>query len=97
MRTISAKVSDEVFDFANKLAQSKNISISELIKQSLTSSKIEMGDVEKKAIHRERMYHLNRIGNNLNQIARKLNTNNVIDREILSAMVEIQKEIREIV
>lgn len=40
------------------------------------------------------LYHLSKIGNNLNQISKHLNSNNAVDRVVLSSIVEIQNELK---
>ena len=42
------------------------------------------------------LYHLARIGSNLNQIAKHLNSNNAVDRVVLSTIIEIEQEIKKL-
>ena len=91
MRTISAKVSDDFFEYVTELAQQKNITISVLIKQSILNSKI----VDKKAQQRIG-YELNRIGNNINQIAKRCNMRGGVDIAILQELTIIEEQLQEL-
>ena len=92
MRTISAKVSDDFFEYVSELAEQKNLTISELIKQSILHSKIE----DKKAQQRI-AYEINRIGNNLNQIARLCNMRRAVDIATLQELTIIEEQLKEII
>jgi len=92
MRTISAKINDDFFKFVSELAKEKNITISELIKHSILNAKIE-SKKDKKIL----AYELNRIGNNLNQIAKKCNTKKAIDMATLLELQIIEEQLQEII
>lgn len=40
------------------------------------------------------LYHLSKIGSNLNQIAKHLNATKSVDRVVLNTLIEIQEEIK---
>lgn len=42
------------------------------------------------------LYHLAKIGTNLNQISKHLNSNNAVDRVVLSSIIEIQEELKKL-
>ena len=42
------------------------------------------------------LYHLSKIGTNLNQISKHLNSNNAVDRVVISSIIEIQQEIKKL-
>lgn len=92
MRTISAKISDDFYEYVSELAKQKNITISELIKQSILHSKIE----DKKAQQRI-AYELNRIGNNINQIARLCNMRGGVDIATLQQLQIIEGQLQELI
>lgn len=85
MRTISAKVSDEVYALIDEISKSKNITKSEAIKQAILNAKIENNE-DKKII----AYELNRIGKNLNQIAKKCNIKKSVDMAVLQELKIIE-------
>ena len=42
------------------------------------------------------LYHLAKIGTNLNQISKHLNSNNAVDRVVINSIIEIQEEIKKL-
>jgi len=88
MRTISAKVSDEVYQIVDELATTKNISKSEVIKQAILNSKIEDTSLKKR-----KLFELNSIGNNLNQIARYCNAKKSVNLAVLEQLKIIEKKL----
>lgn len=42
------------------------------------------------------LYHLSKIGSNLNQISKHLNSNNAVDRVVLTSLIEIQNELKKL-
>ena len=42
------------------------------------------------------LYHLAKIGTNLNQISKHLNSNNAVDRVVINSIIEIQQELKNI-
>jgi len=88
MRTISAKVSDEVYQIVDELATTKNITKSEVIKQAILNSKIEDSSLKFK-----KLFELNAIGNNLNQIAKICNIKKATDLATLEQLKIIEKKL----
>lgn len=42
------------------------------------------------------LYHLSKIGNNLNQISKHLNSGNAVDRIVLNTLIEVKEEIKKL-
>ena len=42
------------------------------------------------------LYHLSKIGTNLNQISKHLNSGNAVDRVVLTSIIEIQQELKKL-
>ncbi|MFY4744023.1 plasmid mobilization relaxosome protein MobC [Aliarcobacter butzleri] len=42
------------------------------------------------------LYHLSKIGTNLNQISKHLNSNNAVDRVVLTSLIEVQEELKKL-
>ena len=42
------------------------------------------------------LYHLAKIGNNLNQVSKHLNSGNAVDTVVLTSIIEIQQEIKKL-
>ena len=90
MRTISAKVTDEIYQIVDEIAKSKNITKSEVIKQSILNAKIE--DTSLKI---EKLFQLSAIGNNLNQISKKCNQKKTIDKLVLTQLKTIEEKLND--
>jgi len=91
VKTIAAKVPDELAEAVRKTAEANGITVSTLIKQALTDATIRDASVEREILHQ-----LHRIGNNLNQIARRCNARRVVDRQTLEALLRVEKELKEL-
>jgi antitoxin component of RelBE/YafQ-DinJ toxin-antitoxin module len=91
MKTISAKVDDELYETAKRVAEANGLTVSKMLKQAFTTATIKDTSSEYKILH-----ELNRIGNNLNQIARYANTNKTLDRQILASLSRLEDELKEI-
>lgn len=42
------------------------------------------------------LYHLSKIGTNLNQISKHLNSGNVVDSIVINSLIEIQQELKKL-
>ncbi len=91
MRTISAKVDDELYETAKRVAEANGLTVSKMLKQAFTSATIKDTSSEQKLLQ-----ELNRIGNNLNQIARYVNTKKVLDRQVLASLARIESDLKEL-
>ena len=82
----------ELSDIKTK-AKASGISASDLVRQSITQ--VRAWTPENKNIQQEKIRQLARIGNNLNQIARAVNTQGVVnyELEILEKLSFIENEI----
>jgi len=91
---IGAKITSIEYSEVVKIANEQNINISELVRQSVFSAEIKNNKTEK-----EILYELNRItnfldgvSNNFNQIAKYINTQKYLDREVLKVLLLIEEE-----
>ncbi len=91
MKTISAKVSNEIYDIVNEIADTHSITKSEAIKQAILNSKF-----EDKSLKFKIYYELNAIGNNLNQIAKKCNIKKSVDLAVLEQLKIIEKKLNDL-
>jgi len=91
MKTISAKVDDELYETAKRVAEENGLTVSKMLKQSFTSATIKDTRYEQKILH-----ELHRIGNNLNQIARYVNTHKALDRQVLASLSRIESDLKEL-
>jgi len=93
MKTISAKVTDEFYILAKRVAEENNISVSSMIKQAFETSKIQDKSIELKMLNQ-----LHSIREEVSRISEHCDINKVIDKQILftlSSMEESLKYIRE--
>jgi len=72
-----------------KMLQENNLKFSDYARARLLKYKI------KSKIDREQIYHLNKIGNNLNQIAKAVNSRNT-KIQILEKLVDIERAIKDL-
>lgn len=92
-KVITLRVSTEEYDRYSKAAKWMDLSLSNFLRRALDNSEETARStprVQKKRVAPERevnpdlMYAINRIGSNMNQIAKALNTANLTDEEISS-------------
>ena len=91
MKTIGAKVDDELYETAKRVAEANGLTVSKMLKQAFTSAVIKDTSHEQKILH-----ELHRIGNNLNQIARYTNSKKVLDRQVLASLSRIENDLKEL-
>lgn len=92
MKTIAAKVSDELYDQLRQVADEHGITVSKMIVQAL-----ETGEIRDTRPQIELLRQINRIGNNLNQIARRCNSQKFVDREVLESLFRIEEEVKRLI
>jgi len=81
---------EEFIEIEKKLFEN-NLTFSDFARASILNKKI------KSKLTFEMIYQFQKIGNNLNQIAKKLNKNSdVPNSEVLKMMIEIQNEIKKV-
>ena len=84
------------------MADDNNITISKLLKKAL--KKITNDDIKnidetmktKTEINKRLVYELNRIGQNLNQIAKYTNSKKILDKLVLGELIQIEKQLQKI-
>jgi len=91
MKTISAKVTDEFYLLAKKVAKENNISVSSMIKQAFETSKIQDKSIELKILNE---LHLLRI--ELSYLSEHCNIENMLDKQILFTLSSMEKSLKEI-
>jgi hypothetical protein len=96
LRTIATKVDNVFYNEIKKIADDNNITISKLLKEAL--KKITNNDIKniktiktKIETNQRLVYELNRIGQNLNQIARYANSKKIVDKLVLEELIKIEK------
>jgi len=86
---------DEIMQ-CKKEAAENGLSVSAMLKQAYFNA--EIVDVKKvKSLEIEQNFHLNRIGNNVSQVAKYCNFNGgIINQLVLSSLMEIQDDCKTI-
>ena len=91
MPTCSAWVSDEIYKKVKDVADKNNTTPSKVIK-----SAIENVEVRDKKTDLNLLREINRIGNNINQLAKRANENKSLDRFSLQALLNIETKLNEL-
>ena len=91
---ITIRLSSKQLDSFKTIAIKDNISVSEAIRRS--SIKNYYKDIVNEQFYSDILYQINKIGNNLNQIAYKANISNNIDIYIIKLLVSIQTGLNDI-
>jgi len=86
-KRVTIRLNKEEYNKIKKEAINFDTTISNYIRLKILSSG-NRGKIQNKKLTREFIYELNRIGNNINQIAKHCNTNKAIDR---LAVIELAK------
>ena len=84
-------MSEEDYNILKENAHDLNITISKLSRELLKN-----GEIIEQPNNKEILYHLNKIGNNLNQIARFANSNKLLDVQIYNLLLDIYTYIENI-
>ena len=99
LRTIATKVDNVFYNEIKKIADDDNITVSKLLKEAL--KKMTNDDIKniktiktKIETNQRLVYELNRIGLNLNQIAKHCNSKKIVDKLILEELIQIEKQLQ---
>jgi hypothetical protein len=99
---ISAKVTPEEREKIKAIADAKGLTVSELVRRKLLD--IEIPErisperlAKKNEVFRRYLSELNKIGNNLNQVARHCNQYREVDVLVLEKIVEIERKLTELI
>lgn len=98
-RQIVVSFPNEVFEKIAIKAETLEITKAELIRQQLNFDFDKKREPRQKRVHKttdpKLLYHLNKIGNNLNQIAKHLNEGNSFDLQVLIELSHIEQSLKE--
>lgn len=82
------RFSQSEFEIIKKELEKSNITFTEFARSAILRKKIKL------PIEKHFLFELNKIGNNLNQIARTVNTNNRV--QIISKLVDIENQLKDL-
>jgi len=102
MKQIKVFFSPLDYNFLKKKSADRNITMSEFIRKSVNSKIKNPPAPKQKKVYKvadpKLLFELNKIGTNLNQIAKKLNSNeNIGNTVIIQKLVEIEKKLNELI
>jgi hypothetical protein len=84
------------YDALEREAMASEISMAELFRQAVGVGIPDRRDRNQDDVRLAMLYELKKIGTNINQIARYVNTNKAIDRAALDALVSIERELKKV-
>lgn len=93
-KQIKTNLKPEEYEKIKQIAQENNLTLSSYVRKILN---MENELDNKKDIDIEKLkliYELNKIGNNLNQIAKRVNINKIIDFKVFEQLEKIEEELR---
>jgi DNA-binding LacI/PurR family transcriptional regulator len=99
--TLATKVSEEEAEKIKQIAEAKGITVSDLIRRSVLNLSIperispEKLKKKNKAI-RQLAYEVNKLGINLNQIAKYCNKHREVDALVLEEIIAIERKLTEL-
>lgn len=93
-KQIKTNLTPDEYEKIKQIAEENNLKLSSYVRKVLNmENKLD----NKKEIDKDKLkliYELNKIGNNLNQIAKKVNFNKFLDVEVFEQLEKIEEEIR---
>jgi len=92
-KRVTIRFTTDEYNKLNKNANDLNLTLSHYIRYKVLGNREKISS----KCDKELLYHINRIGNNLNQIAKHCNINKSIDKLVLKELVEIERKINEII
>jgi hypothetical protein len=97
-RQIAVSFPNEVFEKISNIADERDITKAELIRQQLHFDFDKKREPRQKRVHKtadpQLLYHLNKIGTNLNQIAKHLNEGNTLEFQVLAELSNIEASLK---
>ena len=84
------------YDALEREAMASEISMAELFRQAVGVGIPDRRDRNQDDVRLAMLYELKKIGTNINQIARYVNTNKAIDRAAPDALVSIERELKKV-
>ena len=91
-KRVTIRFTDDEYNQLKTKADELGISLSTYIRKKTLGNR---GKISSKC-DKELLYEINRIGNNLNQIAKHCNTTKIIDKVVLKSLAEIEKKLNDL-
>jgi len=91
-KRITIRLTDDEYLLLKQQSNNLDITLSEYIRKKILGNRERITN----KCTKELLYEINRIGNNLNQIARHCNINKSVDKLVLKELVDIEKKLNEL-
>ena len=92
-KRVTIRFTEDEYKQLKAKADELDISLSTYIRKKALGNKERISS----KCNKELLYEINRIGNNLNQIAKHCNINKLVDKLVLKSLVEIEKKLNEVI
>jgi len=97
-KQIKVNLNPDFYQKILKYAEINEMSIAEVFRQCVGTKIEDSREAKIRRVHKSTdpklLYQLNRIGNNLNQVAKYLNSGQVLDNQVLIQLVQIEENIK---
>lgn len=91
-KRVTIRFSDDEYELLKQKADDFDITLSNYIRKKALGNRERITN----KCTKELLYHINRIGNNLNQIAKQCNINQSVDKLVLKELVEIERQLNKL-
>ena len=92
-KRVTIRFTPDEYNSLKEKATQFDMTLSDYVRTTLLSKREK---VRPSKCDKSLVYEINRIGNNLNQIARHCNTTGTVDKLVLKELVEIEKKLNEL-
>ena len=98
-KQVKVNLDEEVHQKLKEFCDARNITMAEYFRNQINTKIDDARDPSQKRVHKvtdpKLLYHLNKIGNNLNQIAKHLNEGNSLELQTLAELTNIEQSLKE--
>ena len=97
-KQVKVNLDEEVHQKLKEFCDARNITMAEYFRNQINTKIDDAREPQQKRVHKttdpKLLYHLSKIGGNLNQIATHLNEGNTLDVQILAELITIEKSLK---
>ena len=99
-KQVKVNLKEDTHQRLKKYCDSREITMAEYFRSLINTQIEDKREPQQKRVHKkidpELLYHLNKIGNNLNQIAKHANEGKSLDFQTLAALTNIERTLKEV-
>ena len=97
-KQVKVNLDEEVHQKLKEFCDARNITMAEYFRNQINTKIDDAREPQQKRVHKttdpKLLYHLNKIGNNLNQIAKHLNEGNSLEFQALAELTNIEQSLK---